>query len=212
LSKNVKKYTKKVKNMDLEQQKREFLEIARTNIKREGIDALLDYLQKTDFFEAPASTKFHSSYAGELCEHSINVYKRYIKNLQKEFGDDWQKVISIEGATIIALFHDLCKTNVYKIDYRNVKENGVWVQKPFYSYEDTMPYGHGEKSVYIINGFLRLTREEAMAINWHMGGFDSRVKGGFYGLENVFYTYPTALLFHLSDIEATYLDEKMNEK
>lgn len=196
--------------MDLEQQKQEFLNIARTNIKREGIDALLDYLQKTDFFDAPASTKFHSCYAGGLCEHSINVYKRYIKNLQKEYGDDWQKVISIEGATIIALFHDLCKANVYKIEYRNVKENGTWVQKPYYSYEDTMPYGHGEKSVYIVNGFLRLTREEAMAINWHMGGFDSRVKGGFYGLENVFYSYPTALLFHLSDIEATYLDEKMN--
>lgn len=198
--------------MDIQEKKEEFLKIARDNIKRDGINELLDYLVKTDFFDAPASTKFHSNFAGGLCSHSINVYNRFVRNLEKEYGSEWQKYISLESATIIALFHDICKTNVYKIDYRNVKEDGVWVQKPYYTYNDTMPYGHGEKSVYIINGFLRLTREEAMAINWHMGGFDSRVKGGFYGLETVFYTYPTALLFHISDVEATYLDESLEEK
>lgn len=195
--------------MTLDEQKQCFLNIAKSNIKREGIDALLDYLQKSDFFEAPASTKFHSAVAGGLCAHSINVYNRFVKNLQNEYGDNWQDVISLESATLIALFHDICKVNVYKIDYRNVKEDGVWVQKPFYSFSDPLPYGHGEKSVYIINGFLRLTREEAMTINWHMGAFDSRVKGGFLGLENVYYTYPTALIFHLSDVQATYLEEKM---
>ena len=196
--------------MNLEEQKEEFLKIAKQNIKRDGIDALLDFLQRSDFFEAPASTKFHSCVAGGLCCHSLNVYYRFIKNLQAEFGDNWQDKISLESATIIALFHDICKINVYKTEYRNVKEDGVWVQRPYYSYNDSLPYGHGEKSVYIINGYLRLTREEAMAINWHMGGFDARVKGGFFGLENVFYAYPTALVFHLSDIQATYLDEKMS--
>lgn len=205
-------FVKKVKNMDIQEKKEEFLKIVRENIKREGINELIDYLVKTDFFEAPASTKFHSNFAGGLCSHSINVYNRFIRNLKKEYGDEWQKYISMESVAIIALFHDICKTNVYKVDYRNVKEDGVWVQKPYYSYNDTMPYGHGEKSVYIINGFLRLTREEAMAINWHMGGFDSRVKGGFFGLETVFYSYPTALLFHISDIEATYLDESLEQK
>ena len=191
-----------------EQLKNEFLNIARDNIKRDGIEKLLDYLQKTDFFEAPASTKFHSAYEGGLCEHSINVYNRYIQNLKIEYGINWQEVLNLESATIISLFHDICKANFYKQELRNVKEDGVWVQKPFYTVDDALPYGHGEKSVYIINGFLRLTREEAMAINWHMGGFDARVRGGFMGLENVFYSYPTALLFHVSDIEATYLDEK----
>ncbi|MBE7082377.1 MAG: hydrolase [Clostridiales bacterium] len=191
----------------MEELKQEFLDLARANIKREGIESLLDYLCKTDFFTAPASTKFHSAYEGGLCEHSLKVYERYIKMLASEYGEDWQKYISLESATIIALFHDICKVNTYKVEMRNVKENGNWVQKPYYSTEDLLPYGHGEKSVYIINGFLRLTREEAMAINWHMGGFDTRVKGGFYGLSDVFYTYPTALLFHLSDIQATYLDE-----
>ena len=192
----------------MENAKEEFLQIARENIKREGIDKLLDYLQKTDFFTAPASTKFHSACEGGLCEHCVKVFKRYIKNLEKEYGENWQDFLSLESAAIIALFHDVCKIDYYAVEMRNVKENGVWVQKPFYKVEDAMPYGHGEKSVYIVNGFLRLTREEAMAINWHMGGFDSRIKGGFYGLDQVFYKYPSALIFHLSDIEATYLDEK----
>ena len=116
--------------------------------------------------------------------------------------------MSLESATIMALFHDICKVDYYKTEMRNVKEDGVWVQKPYYTVDDALPYGHGEKSVYIINGFLRLTREEAMAINWHMGGFDMRVRSGFYGLENVFYRYPVALILHLSDVQATYLDEE----
>ena len=197
--------------MDKNLIKEEFLNIARENIKRDGIDKLLDYLQKTDFFDAPASTKFHSVCEGGLCQHSINVYKRFIKNLEQEYGENWQNKISLESATLISLFHDVCKVDYYKQDFRNVKEDGVWVQKPIYRVEDSLPYGHGEKSVYIINGFLRLTREEAMAINWHMGGFDNRVRGGFYGLDQVFYNFPTALIFHLSDIQATYLDETIDE-
>lgn len=196
--------------MTKEENKEEFLKVAKENIKREGIEKLLEYLQKSDFFDAPASSKFHSAFEGGLCEHSLNVYKRYITNLEKEYGDNWQDVISLESATIIALFHDICKVDFYKIDSKNVKENGIWVQKPYYSVDEALPYGHGEKSVYIVNGFLRLTREEAMAINWHMGGFDTRVRGGYLGLENVFYKFPTALIFHISDVEATYLDEKMN--
>ena len=90
----------------------------------------------------------------------------------------------------------------------NVKVNNEWIQKPYFSVEDTLPYGHGEKSVYILNGFLRLTREEAMAINWHMGGFDARVKGGSYSLSEAFYRFPTCFLFHIADLQATYLDEK----
>lgn len=198
--------------MEKEQLKNEFLSIARDNIKRDGIEKLIDYLCKTDFFDAPASTKFHSAFAGGLCAHSINVYNRFIQNLKVEYGVSWQEKMSLESATIVALFHDICKVDYYKQELRNVKEDGVWVQKPHYIVEDALPYGHGEKSVYIINGFLRLTRDEAMAINWHMGGFDTRVRGGFYGLDSVFEKYPNALLFHVSDLEASYLDETGEEQ
>ena len=192
----------------IEENKQKFLEIAKNNIKREGIDGLLEYLQKSDFFTAPASTRFHSSFAGGLCEHSINVYNRFIKLLQGEYGENWQDFLSLESATIIALFHDLCKVDTYATEYRNVKEDGVWVQKPFYAVQDKLPYGHGEKSVYIINGFMRLTREEAMCINWHMGEYDMRAKAGI-SLSDIYYKYPNAFLTHIADNMATYLDEKI---
>ena len=105
------------------------------------------------------------------------------------------------------MFHDVCKTCYYKIDYRNVKEDGVWVQKPYYTVDDQLPYGHGEKSVYIINGYFRLTREEAMAINWHMGGFDTRVQGDSIDYSNAYNKFPLAVMTHIADLQATFLDE-----
>lgn len=194
--------------------KLEFINIFKQNIHRDGADKLLDWLTtKTDFFSAPASTKFHSAFAGGLCEHSVKTYFRFMQNLDKEYDGEWEKVISAESVAIIALLHDICKTNYYKVDYRNVKnENGEWEKKPYYTVDDCLPYGHGEKSVYMISGFIRLTREEAMAINWHMGGFDKRVIGGDYSMSDAFYRYPSALLFHLSDTEATYLDETVPSK
>jgi len=186
--------------------KQEFLKLYQ-NIKREGAEKLLDWLNTTDFFTCPASTKFHSAHEGGLCEHSVNVYHRLLTLVKQEFGKDWQKTVSLETVTIVALLHDVCKANTYKTEFRNVKQDGNWVQQPFYTVDDALPYGHGEKSVYIINGFMRLTREEAMAINWHMGGFDARVRGGSYSLSDAFYKYPFGVLMHVADILATYLDE-----
>ena len=198
--------------MELEEIKQEFLEIYYDNIERDGAEELLNYLEKSDFFTAPASARRHNNFEGGLCLHSINVYKRYITLLKQEYGEDWQRVVSLESATIIALLHDICKVNNYTVEMRNVKVNGEWVQKPFYKISDPLPYGHGEKSVYMISGFMRLTREEAMAINWHMGGFDPRAQNGGYGMADAFYKYPTAFLFHLADYMATYLDERAVEE
>ena len=101
--------------------------------------------------------------------------------------------------------------DIYKIEMRNKKVDGNWIQVPYYTVEDSLPYGHGEKSVYMISGFMKLTREEALAINWHMGGFDSRVLGGAsYGLSGAFSKYPLCVIFHISDIQASYLDEEIN--
>lgn len=189
--------------------KKEFLQVYKENIKREGSDKLLEWLQSSDFFTAPASTRFHSAYEGGLCEHSLKSYYRFIQNLDMEFDGDWEDKISAESVAIIALLHDVCKADYYKVEYRNVKKDGAWESVPYYSIEDKLPYGHGEKSVYIISSFIRLTREEAMAINWHMGGFDLRVIGGSYSLSDAFYRHPLSLIFHISDVQATYLDEKM---
>ena len=187
--------------------KKKFIEIFKSNIHRDGADELLAWLESSDFFTAPASTKFHSAVEGGLCDHSIKAYFRLIKNLQMEYGDSWQEKYSPETVAICGLLHDVCKVNIYKVDYRNVKVDGEWVKQPYYVLEDSLPYGHGEKSVYIISGFMRLTREEAMTINWHMGGFDMRVKGGSYSISDAFYRFPLACIFHMADMQSTYLDE-----
>ena len=199
-------------NWHIEDYKAEFIRIFRENIHRDGSEKLLDWLtNKSDFFRAPASTKFHSNREGGLCEHSVKAYYRFVQNLEMEYESDWEEVISAESVAIIALLHDLCKVNTYKTDYRNVKVDGKWEQKPYYVTEDDLPYGHGEKSVYMISGFMRLTREEAMAINWHMGAYDQRVQGGSYALSDAFSKFPTALIFHISDVQTTYLDETIDK-
>ena len=192
----------------IEQNKETFLSLVRDDIKREGIENLLTYLETTDFFTCPASAKYHLSEEGGLCAHSLNVYERLVRLCDAEFGEE---NYNRESVAIIALFHDLCKTNTYKVEMRNVKENGEWVQKPYYTTDDQLPYGHGEKSVYMLSGFIKLTREEAMAINWHMGGFDYRVKGGSNDYNKVYNQYPLALLTHIADLEATFLDESQAE-
>ena len=192
---------------ELEENQEKFVEIFNKYITREGSDRLLDWLISSDFFTAPASTKFHSAYEGGLCQHSLNVFNRFVKILTMEYGEDFSSKISMESVAIIALLHDVCKVDFYKVDYRNVKVDGQWIQVPYYSVEDKLPYGHGEKSVYIVSGFMRLTREEAMCINWHSGGFDERVRGGSYALAEAFYKFPNALLFHNADMMAAYLDE-----
>ena len=187
--------------------KAEFVDIFTKHITRDGADALLEYLTNSDFFTAPASAKFHLAEQGGLCQHSLNVYKRLLALARSEFGDNYNSVVSDETIAICGLLHDVCKVNYYVTEYRNVKEGYEWVKKPFYKVEERFPYGHGEKSVFIITQYIKLTAEEAMAINWHMGGFDERVKGGSYALSEALAKYKLVLLMHIADLEASYLDE-----
>ncbi|WP_238988752.1 HD domain-containing protein [Calorimonas adulescens] len=184
--------------------KDKFISIFEENIQRDGSTELLNWLKKSDFFTAPASTKYHLSREGGLCEHSIHVYERLLNYVTREMID-----VSAETIAICGLLHDVCKVDFYKTELRNAKdEYGQWVKVPYYTVEDKLPYGHGEKSVYIVSGFMRLSREEAMAIRWHMGSFDDSVRGGSYTLNNAFERYPLSLMLHIADLEATYLDEK----
>ncbi len=189
--------------------KEEFIEVFEKNITRDGNKELLKWLLSSDFFTAPASTKFHSAYEGGLAEHSLKVYNRFLKMIISEYGDNYTNVISNESIAIIGLLHDVCKVNCYKVDYRNVKdENGNWTKQPYYTFDEELPYGHGEKSVYIISSFVKLTREEAIAINWHMGGFDARVRNGGASLSDAYYKFPIAAIFNSADTLSTYLDEE----
>ena len=161
------------------------------SINREGMDKLIEFLEGTDFFDAPASTRYHGAWKGGLLAHSMKVYE--ILKTKTEDSD---------SVKIVALLHDVCKTNFYKTDYRNVKNNGVWEQVPYYTVEDNIPYGHGEKSVMMVSEFIKLTPEEKYAIRWHMGFTEPKELYGTLG--QAFAKYPFALLLHEADMEATY--------
>lgn len=186
--------------------KEEFIELLKST-NREGIENLINFLEKTDFFEAPASTRFHGDYKGGLVEHSIKVYeifKEKVKNASIE--------INIPEDTIIitALLHDICKANFYKVDYRNAKnELGVWEKVPYYTVDDQIPYGHGEKSVMMITEYIKLTPEEKYAIRWHMGFTEP--KELYNTISSVYEKFPLALALHEADLEATYLKESRNK-
>ena len=171
--------------------KEEFIKLLK-EINREGMDRLIEFLESTDFFEAPASTRFHGNFEGGLLEHSMKVYE-ILKT----------KVEDNDSVKIVALLHDICKTNFYKTDFRNVKNNGIWEQVPYYTIEDTIPYGHGEKSVMMISEFIKLTPEEKYAIRWHMGFTEPKELYGTIG--QAYKKYPLALYIHEADLEATYI-------
>ena len=196
----------------LEECQERFIEIYNKYIKREGADKLLEYLISSDFFEAPASSRFHSSYQGGLVEHSLNVYDCLVSYLNTEraketFGFSYTD----ESVAIVSLLHDLCKIGVYKKGFRNVKdESGAWKKVDTFEYDDQLPYGHGEKSVYIITGYMRLTREEAFAIRYHMG-----YSSEFEDIRNVskaFEMFPLAFAVHVADSESTYFIEGTPKK
>lgn len=169
-------------------------------VKRGGKEKLLEYIEKTDFFTAPASTKYHGSYMGGLAEHSLNVFNRMLKHKEK---------YSLETLAIVSLLHDLCKADYYAVDYKNVKQSdGTWEKEPYYTVNDKLPIGtHGDKSVFIIQRFMPLSAEEVAAIRYHMGAFQ---EGDAKNISKVFEKYPLALMLHIADMEATYFDEKRN--
>ena len=188
--------------------KNRFMEIYKTHIKREGADRLLTYLEKSDFFTAPSSTRFHCSYEGGLCEHSLNVYDCLKDYLSRDFvRNRYNLNPSEEKIAIVALLHDLCKVNTYVVSMRNKKdENGQWVQVPFYEFKEKFNYGsHGGKSIFIIQEFMKLDPEEQVAINCHMGAYD-RMPGDF-SLNNAYAQFPLALALHIADVESTVIME-----
>ena len=183
----------------------EFIAAYQENIQRRGADRLLEWLDSdaSDFFTAPSSTRFHGAYEGGLVEHSLNVYeclKDYLNRPRTKelYGMDYTP----ETIAVTALLHDICKVGFYAVDYRNAKnEQGVWEKVPYYTVRDTLPYGHGEKSVYMIQSFMRLTRDEAFAIRYHMGFSGNEDKNS---VGRALEMFPLALAVNVADMEATY--------
>ena len=179
--------------------KNKFIELLKST-NREGMENLIEFIEKTDFFKAPASTRFHGGYEGGLLEHSMKVYEILdykVKNCVTDIK------VSDDTIKIVSLLHDICKANFYKVDYRNAKNSlGEWEKVPYYTVDDTIPYGHGEKSVMMITEYMKLTSEEKYCIRWHMGFTEPKELYTTIGL--AYKKYPLALLLHEADLEATY--------
>lgn len=191
-----------------------FIEIFKSKIKRDGADKLLDYIISSDFFVAPASAKYHSAYEGGLLDHSLNVYDCLVAYLDRDVAKTKYNLnYTDETIAIVALLHDLCKTNVYKVSKRNVKnkETGKWEEVDFFEFDDKLPYGHGEKSVYMITPFMRLTREEAFAIRYHMGFSGASTTIETNNVSKAFEMFPLAFALSTADMEATYYLEAENK-
>lgn len=146
-------------------------------INRDGMDKLLKYLKSSDMYTAPSSTRFHLSVKGGLLKHSLNVYDALVGFLRDNEDGTYSLMtagkevsrISRESLLIITLLHDICKTHFYTVEKRNKKIDGVWHEVDTFAIDDKFPYGHGEKSVMMIESCIRLKMEERMAIRWHMG-------------------------------------------
>lgn len=202
--------------------KKEFEAIARKFIKREGAEKVLNWLDNTDFYTAPASTQYHLSVEGGLCQHSLNVFHKMLELCNFHYdidgadettifnGDniDAPGVFTLENIAIVALFHDICKANCYTRDFRNVKINGRWEQVEYWKWDEQFVYGHGTKSVYILQQFMRLYIAEAQAIRYHMAGKEDALSEIIErGYAKVYDESPLAVLLHLSDMMCAFLVE-----
>ena len=188
--------------IDVAENKQKFMSICKNKINREGLDRLLDWLDNSDFFTAPASTKFHGNFVGGLCEHSLKVYET-LSNL----NNTYQASIPEDSIAVAALFHDVCKVNFYKPGLRNVKTDAGWTTKKVWEIDEAVPLGHGEKSCIILQWYMKLNIPEILAIRWHMGGFDSSVKGGDWSLSRAQTQTPLVTLLQVSDMIASSLLE-----
>lgn len=178
--------------------------LCKTIDRGNGVFDLLDWLEETDFYTAPASTKYHGAHQGGLLEHSLNVYDE-LKRLLSAYPEI---KVSEESVVIVALFHDLCKVNFYATEKRNRKnESGQWESYDAYTIQEKFCFGgHGSKSVYLVQHFMSLKPEEAVAINCHMASWDGNKDVG-----KAFEKFPLAWLLHVADESATFIKESKED-
>ena len=181
-----------------------FEQIFLSQVVRPGADKLLEWLKSTDFFTAPASTRFHGAYPGGLVKHSLNVYYALLGNF------NLRGLYSPQTQAIVALLHDVCKAGVYHIERKRRRnpETGVWEDYLGYTFRDPLPLGHGEKSLYQIARFIRLEDHEALAIRWHMGAYDTAARTDLRDLSAAMDATPWVWRLHEADMCAAHIDER----
>lgn len=196
-----------------------------SEVKREGINDLLGFIRKSDFYTAPASTRFHLSEEGGLLKHSLHVYECLNAKQSAPIWKDVLKNVNRETILIVSLLHDLCKTYYYTTDYKNqktydeekvkfasprevkhdAKGDYIWETVPCFTVDNKCPLGHGSKSVVFILQYMKLSMEEITAITYHMGAYCDSSQ--WTELGQAYEKYPLALALHQADMEATHILE-----
>lgn len=137
--------------------------------KREGVENLITWLESSDFFTAPASTRYHNCIEGGLCDHCLRVLDAAVK-----ISGALKITIPSDSLILICLLHDLCKVDFYYKTTETKIKNGIEEVVDVWKVKDKFPAGHGEKSVFIALKHIDLTEKEILSINYHMGSFDAR--------------------------------------
>lgn len=171
-------------------------------VEREGMSELIEWLKKTDFFRAPATTKYCRSYEGGLAEYALEVNDKF-----NDLCNMYMQDVPRDTRLILGLLHCVCKVGMYTTEMRNKKVNGQWVQVPFYTIKDKMPIGRGEKSVMLLQRFIKLNLAEILAINWYMGSSDYRCSHSIGALQcqDAFSKYPIAMYLNMASTMAMYV-------
>lgn len=136
-----------------------------------SIKSMIEWLRTTDFYEAPASTRYHESFKGGLLEHSLKVYDKMCKLCTLDEFNEVDK----GSAALVTLTHDWCKIHKYEQYIKHVKDDktGQWHDELAYKYSDKyIGLGHGPQSLMMLSQFCKLTFDEMAAIRWHMTTFD----------------------------------------
>lgn len=188
-------------------------------VQRPGMDKLLEYIQRSDFYTAPSSTKYHLSVPGGLLQHSLNVLDALRGLLAWRSDGVWEyraagKVVDIildDSVIVMALLHDICKTHFYGTSTRNQKNEvtGQWEKVPFYTVNDMMPLGHGPKSAMIIKQYTTLSSQELYAIWHHMGRTGDYENDAAVGKS--IEMYPAVLALQTADMMASRFMEGEKE-
>ncbi len=193
------------KEQHIQQCREEYLRLL-LGIQREGMDRLIAFIEKSDFFSAPSSTRFHCAYQGGLLIHSLNVYKCLKAKKENPVWAEALKDTDDESIALVSLLHDICKTYYYRVEKRNKKIDGVWTEVDDYVIDDRFPYGHGEKSVMMIEEFIKLRPAERYAIRWHMGPYTGQQDWNTLG--DAMEKYPLVLALFEADMESCRIMEK----
>lgn len=174
--------------------------LLRTN--RPGMSDLLEWLHSTDFYEAPASTKYHGAVPKGLIYHSLGVHD-CAEKITNMLADVSYINYTKDELAIASLLHDICKANCYTVYQKNVKKDGVWVQEDAYKFDEQLCFGgHGSKSVYLAQRYITLTTQEAIAINCHMGFTDSN---NLSAISNAYQKCHLAWVLHVADEMSTFI-------